>query len=239
MKHLKAIIIFSFFWGMCIPLWGFSQEILVTCSDWPPFEYQEGFEVKGTSTRLVRKVFKYANIDYKIKLYNWARSLLIAKVKPNTCIYTIVKTPERNKFFKWIGKIQPDEVSYAWKKAGNTDILVESHTDFLKYTVGVHRASMDHEYLMKIGHRKLQPVSLLEQNFLKIMKGRIDLMVGTEVNFQEMVFQLKLDKEGFEKVFMVRKNELYLACNRKMPISLIQKIKDSYERIKKQDHLAF
>lgn len=224
--------IIMFVWVLFLSAASLSQEILVVCDEWPPYSYKDGNIIKGSSTDLVKQAFDRSGLDYKLEMFSWARAYQYALNIENTCIYTIVRTEEREGLFQWVGKIQPDNTSYAWTLRANKHVTINSMQDLMRMEVGVHRDSMDHQFLQSIGHKKLQAVTLLTQNILKLEAGRMDAIIATEQNMRENLRALAKHEDLFQRTIAVRSNALYLACQKDLQPELYNKLQQALEDVK-------
>ena len=117
-----------------------SEEIHVCTENWPPYYYEINGEIKGISTAIVKAVLKEAGLNYTINVYPWARAYDMALNDKNVLIYTIARTPEREKLFKWVGEITPADSIIAYKLKKRGDIIVKTVQDLKKYKIGVVKA---------------------------------------------------------------------------------------------------
>jgi hypothetical protein len=53
----------------------------------------------------MREVFNHTSHDVEMEALPWARAYRVAKEQGNTIIFNIARTANREKQFKWIGKI--------------------------------------------------------------------------------------------------------------------------------------
>lgn len=69
----------------------------------PPYVYQdEQGNIVGKDVDKLKKIFKLANIDYKLEYRPWNRALSEVKNQSNVLMYPISRTPDREKEFQWI-----------------------------------------------------------------------------------------------------------------------------------------
>lgn len=224
-----------------------AQTLRVVTSDFPPFQISVGNAVSGLATEVVEAVIKNAGYSSNIKLYPWARAYKMALKGPPVLIYSIVRSTEREKLFKWIGPIAPYNV-YFWKLKERTDININSFESAKRYLCGGVFDDIKASQLQKIGFtlgKNLDLVSDDSLNIRKLYAGRIDIMT-----YDESSFRYRVEKEGFdfskiEKVikFDFSQHELQLAASldtsdkvvRKLRASLIAFKKTSkYQQIKKR-----
>lgn len=91
----------------------------------PPNQTRINNEVMGYSTEIVRLILAAANIDATIEIYPWARAYKMARSKPNTLIYSLAKTADREPLFHWIGTVAQFKLGFV-KLSQRSDIVINS-----------------------------------------------------------------------------------------------------------------
>lgn len=80
-----------------------ADDIEVYTEEYPPYNYQdENDQVVGLATEKVRQVLDAAGFNYTIKVVPWRRAMHYATSKDNALIYTITRTPKRERKFDWL-----------------------------------------------------------------------------------------------------------------------------------------
>jgi polar amino acid transport system substrate-binding protein len=82
------------------------EDITYMTEDYPPSNYIENGVLKGVAVDVLKAVWKKINSkEMHIQLYHWARGYQLALTKPNTMLFAMTRSPEREKLFKWVGPI--------------------------------------------------------------------------------------------------------------------------------------
>jgi polar amino acid transport system substrate-binding protein len=99
--------------------------------DRPPFNYiaNDG-ELTGVSTEIIRAALKHAEINTPIEVFPWARSFYLAVHRPNSLIFTIVRSPDREGKFLWVGELMPLD-DWFYRAGGRNDVNPGSFADVL------------------------------------------------------------------------------------------------------------
>ncbi len=221
-------------------------EVTIYTEEFPPYNYSEGEKLTGVSTKVVERVMKNSGFDYKIISYPWARSYLLSQKQPNSLIYSIARTPERDKLFKWVGLIVPTRTS-VFCLAKRTDIRIHTLNDLKAYKMGtvindgmeVHllgkgfelsdfqRAGGDDAYLL---------------NYLMLKRGRIDLMPAVDGVAHYLVKKAGDDPAGMlKKIFRLKDisgGGAYLAAGLTTSDELIQRLAQALEQFKTTQEYA-
>lgn len=97
--------------------------------DRPPFNYlgRDG-EVTGVSTEIVRAALKQAGMDAPILVFPWARSFSLARTRPNSLVFSIVRSPAREKQFVWLGALMSSD-DWLYRAAGHHTIAPSSFAE--------------------------------------------------------------------------------------------------------------
>ncbi|UTH73250.1 ABC transporter substrate-binding protein [Chromobacterium sp. IIBBL 290-4] len=62
---------------------------------YPPYQYQDGAEVRGFAADIVREAFRRMGVSIHIAIYPWGRALAMAQEGREDGIFTLFRTPER------------------------------------------------------------------------------------------------------------------------------------------------
>jgi len=213
-------------------------ELKVVTENWPPF-IVKGKEVSGVITKNIREILSYTDIKYSIKIYPWARSLYLAKTKPNILIYSIYRTEQREDKFNWICPIYKSTPVQAYKLASNT-IDINSLESLRQGVVGVIREDHSYSYFIREGF--LEEVNLdlssnEEINLRKLVTGRVDVVIQAKESLN-----YRLDSLGVKDVDIVSglaivhdKNvERCMALSLGTNTDIIKKIRKGFEQWKKE-----
>ena len=135
-----------------------------------PYTYLKGDRVIGAATEVVEKTLQSAGLtDFKIKIYPWARAYDMALKEPDVLIYLIARTPVREPQFKWAGEIMKIQY-HLYRLRVRTEVDVKTLDEAKKYTIGVMRDDVRHQYLQSKGFTRLVVSAQWIDNFNKLIK---------------------------------------------------------------------
>jgi polar amino acid transport system substrate-binding protein len=158
-KILSLLIIFA----VSTPLLA-ADFVEVVTEELKPLNYLENGKIKGSATKIVRKVLDKAGVTYHIAMYPWARAYLRAQKVENVVIYTINRTPDREGLFKWIGLVTPPYEltspynTSLYKLKGNDSIVAKTLQEAKLNTVAVVNKDVNYDFLKAQGFTKLTQV---------------------------------------------------------------------------------
>lgn len=198
------------------------------------FEDQNG-AAAGIVTEVVQAIVAKAGLNIRIAVYPWARTYKIASEEPNTLIFSIFKTPEREALFHWIGPVIPHVEIGLYKLKERTDIQMHSFEDAKKYLIGVVRDTVFHTYLLEHGFDRknidaqADPLQNLKLLFLK----RTDLVFADPFENAAQLQHLGLPFDQMEKALSMPEfnTDFYVAISKQTPEDVVQKLQTAFKEI--------
>ena len=189
-------------------------------------------------TPVVRAVAKEAKYEETFQTYPWTRAYMMAQKNENTIIYSISRTTEREKLFKWIGEIVPAN-NYLFTLKKRTDIKISKLDDAKKYMVGTVTADAGDMYLISKGFmvgKNIERVPRYTQNIMKVYFGRIDLFWSADLVANFFIKKLGYNPLDFRRAYFldeISKEGLYMAFSIKTHDDIVAEYKRALEKIKK------
>jgi len=232
--NLFILIAFNFFGSYAVA----DDQITVVTENWYPFNYlDKNGNIVGKSTDIVKKILSNANIDYSIDIYPWKRSMNLARTRPNVLIYSILRTPIREKLFHWICPISSKVKHQVYKLSSRKDIVVKSEEDIKNYSLSLTRGTFPHQYMQSLGlvdGVNLQVTSENDINVKMLIKGRVDLIVEVESAIYSMLMAQGLKPDYITPLITISLNnnpDNCMAISKQTPIALVERIRQSHNII--------
>ena len=226
-------------WIIFVLLWAtvaVAAEITIVTEILPPWQTTDGKDVGGIATEVVEATLREADVEGKARAYPWARAYRMAQQKPNVLIYSMVRTPEREKLFKWVGVIG-EVKEHFFKMANREDIRLVAIDDAKKYLTIVPRDDFRHDFLVNRGF-KAPAVFLLvnrqDQALRMLYAGRTDLVIDDELTLAYELRHLKLDPGKIETALYVPEMsvDFEMAFSKQTPDPLVKQLQSALEAIK-------
>lgn len=190
---------------------------LVVTEYLPPLQdVDEQGRVIGNMTAVVKAILDAAELKAEIVVLPWARAEHMAKTRPNTLIYSISRTQQREDLFYWVTGIGLTDTGL-FKLRSNNDIQLHSIEDIHKELIGIKRGDVAANYLSTILPASNLQVSTSTIDTVKmLLSQRIDLLPANEEQLRHYCLELGCNVEQFEKVLHLQALEevIYLAANR-------------------------
>ena len=211
------------------------EKINLMTEIFPPYQYyNEDLKLTGISIEIMEAVKKEINSQVPIKEVPWTRGVKITKKRKNSAIFSMLKTPERENLYKWVGPLI--DLSMVFFKKTGSNVVLKSLEDAKKVNkIGVTRDVANYEILSAKGFTNLDVLQngADENNIIKLIKGRIDLWASTY--FGGLYSGRSLGYKGMLEPIPevpIFKGQLYLAFNLKTDNSIVKQWQSGLDRIK-------
>ncbi|GJI97821.1 hypothetical protein RugamoR57_45390 [Duganella caerulea] len=154
-----------------------------------PVNFWENGKVTGFSTEVVEAVLKEIDVRADIQIMPWARAYATALHKENVLIFSIMRTPEREHLFKWVGVVSPPDSSYLFALR-ERHIKLDKLGDALNYKIATINGDAREQYLESKGFvkgRQLHGNAQPKTNYEKLKLGRVDLWAMSDMVAEDIV----------------------------------------------------
>lgn len=203
--------------------------LYITTEYSPPTSMQEGVRVIGSATEKVREAMTRAAVPYTLELLPWKRAYAAALARPDACVYSTTRTPERERLFKWVGPTDEGE----WVLLGRADRNYRLRTleDARGLRIGTYNGDARDEFLRARGFKvDSAPNDMI--NPQKLMLNRIDLWAA---GFRRGSAVMRSNgwTGKIVPVLTFNRVKLYLACNRTVPNATIDRLNAALEAMAK------
>ena len=135
----------------------FAETYIITTEDYPPYNMRingadrgaQTDAVTGLSTEIVQELFTRTKIDFEIIILPWKRAIDYAEKNKNYGVYSTTRNLKREKHFRWVGPLAPNNWSFFGKKG--SDIHIKSLKEAGQYRVGGYIGDALTEYIEEKG----------------------------------------------------------------------------------------
>jgi len=223
---------------MLSSLAGAEQKINMMTEDIPPFNFLKDGVVQGISTDILLLMLEKAGYPADrsaIKILPWARAYQTVQEEPGSMLYSMAKTEEREKLFKWVGPIQ--EVNIGLVALKSRKIVISKLEDAKKYKIGTIRENATEQFLIKAGfdETSLDRIANAELNIKKLQAGRVDMLAFNIPTTYYMMLQMGLSLKDYEVVHSLKKVSFNFAFHKDTDDKLIEKLNSILLELKKPD----
>jgi polar amino acid transport system substrate-binding protein len=211
--------------------------LVLLTENFPPYNmakngknFAQDENINGIAVDIVREMFKRADITYSLTLrFPWDRVYKLALENPGYGAFVMARLPDREKLFKWIGPIGPDD----WIMLAKADskISLETLEDARKYRIGAYKGDA---IAMTLAKQGLKPVVVLrdQDNAKKLVNGQIDLWATGDPAGRYLA---RLEGvSGLKTVLRFNSAELYLALNKDVSDETVAKLQAALDQMRKE-----
>ncbi|MFJ2687519.1 substrate-binding periplasmic protein [Pseudomonas sp. NPDC087342] len=214
-----------------------ATDLVLLTENFPPYNmakngknFAQDENINGIAVDIVREMFKRTDITYSLTLrFPWERIYKLALEKPGYGVFVMARLPDREKLFKWVGPIGPDD----WIMLAKADskITLETLDQARKYKIGAYKGDAIAETLAKQG---LKPIVVLrdQDNAKKLVNGQIDLWATGDPAGRYLARQDGVT--GLKTVLRFNSAELYLALNKDVPDEIVAKLQAALDQMRKE-----
>jgi len=205
----------------------------VVTTDNPPFNFVEGEVPAGLGTEVLQAIAADAGFEPHIVFLPWQRALLEVDKRPDTLIYTLARTPEREQRFEWIGPFAPRKVFF-WKLKARADVVVNSLEDVRRYRVATVRQDAQTDLMFAKGLVNADKDSLLtngDSSVRMLFTQRADLVANSEIGMAWRLRLLGLDPALVERgPLLVEDGGYYFAFGKGADPQRVARLRRSFEQ---------
>lgn len=218
-----------------------AADVVAYTENLPPLNYLENGRPAGFSVELLQKMADESGITIDIQVMPWIRAYQTAQADRDSLLFTLVRTPERENQFFWIGPVAKRQV-YLFRLAKRSDIRLNDLADAKVYRIGVVRESAATRQLVASGFRQgeqLEPGNDDFMNVRKLRHERIDLMLALDASAY-----LNLEKAGGQRSEIVPallvdgQSDYYIGVNRALEPQKLQALQQAFGRLQQRGELA-
>lgn len=198
-----------------------SQPLTILCEDDPPDQFlSSDGKLSGYTIDLVREIQRRVGTHDPIAMVPWARGYKMIQEDPNTVLFQIVWTPERNDLFKWLGPIK--ETVFGFYSRSDSNLRIGSMEDAKRVrAIGVYRSDVRDQMLTDAGFTNLERAGDNVTNVKKLMAGRIDLYVSTNSAYADDARAAGFKPEDLRLVYAFQQSQIYIAMSKGTPDAIV------------------
>lgn len=231
-RYLATLMTLWFAW----PLGLASASTLEAVTEDSSYSYLENGQVAGPATAVVTATLERAGLmDYHLAIYPWARAYDLARAGPNVLIYPLMRTPEREQSFKWIGEFEEIK-SVLYKLRRRNDLNLQELNDARGLNTGVVRDDVREQYLRAAGFSRLVVSASPMDNLRKLLNGQVDVVPLSPRDAQRFCEQLGIPMRDLEAMLTLNQITVhaYLAFSKQTPDEVVQRAVAAFAQLKQE-----
>ena len=225
--------------GNYIPSIGLAHLNYLT-EEWAPFNYQEGGNVTGIAVGILEAIFKNIGVNRShadVRIVPLAEGFQATK-NGSTVLFSIVRTPEREPYYKWVGPFT--KASFVVFAPMARNITISGPEDLNRYRIGAVKDSIENTLLLDQGVNASHLVpGRTPEDLLKMLdNGQIDLWATGDLAGRHQMLKTAADPNAYEIVYTLSENDFYFIFSKNVPDTLVRAFQQSLDTVrdKKDEH---
>lgn len=207
----------------------------IYCEEDRPLQYyNENRKLVGFTVELVQEIQRRLGNKVSIQVVPWSRGLDFLNKQPNTLLFSMARTPERNPLYQWIGPIS--SIDYGLYAKADFSTKIRSFDDAKKIRlIGVYRNDIRDQTLTAMGFNNLDRASSSISSFKKLMIGRIPVYADSKMGVESLALAAGYQVSDVKRVFDLFKSHLYIAASKNTDANTIALWNRTLEEMKKDN----
>ncbi|MEH6471901.1 MAG: transporter substrate-binding domain-containing protein [Halopseudomonas sp.] len=211
-----------------------AQQIVWMSEQYPPYNYvDDQGKAQGISVEILAAVAERMGVaEPQVEFLPWARAYALLQRKPQTALFSMTYTEERQQLFRFVGPIVATRVVLiAPRSAG---LRVSAASDLAGLRIGVVRDDIGELLLHELGvDQSLITYSNLAENLVQLIdRGRVDAIA---YSYDVAVWNMRkagIDPQGYENVFTLLEGTLGFAFHWQTQSRWLDRLQQALEEVK-------
>lgn len=223
-----------------LALLGFSRcaaaaDVVAYTEESAPYHYTVNGQIVGSAADRLRAACELARVSCSLQILPWARAMALTKRDPNALLFSIVRSPDREKDFLWLSPIATEPI---WIFSRPDSPPLASAADLAHARVGVINGSSGAAFLLDAGvpRSAIDFANSTEANLRKFAAHRIDYILSTEARLQKELTRYTLPFK-VQKALRMQDATTYYAMNPKSSPATVAALQAALQELNARDPL--
>lgn len=189
-------------------------------------------ELGGRAVEVVREIQRRIKSTDPIQEVPWARGYRELERSPNTMLFLVARTGERNAQFQWVGPMT--ETAYALYVKADSPVVLGSLEDAKRLkSIGVYRSDARDQTLTAAGFTNLDRTNDASANAKKLMADRIDAFAASSASIDGLLAAAGVPRESVREGLVFSRVQTWLAFSRESSPNVVATWAAALESMKK------
>lgn len=194
-----------------------------------PLNYTENGKPAGLAVALLKAIWQEMGVpEQPIRVMPWPRIYRSGQLDPHVVIFSMYRTEEREKFFKWVGPIIGGRLALFALRSRH--LAVRSLQDMSGRRVVSLRDIAAGAKVLGAGF-PLTYASRAEHAVQLLESGRVDALALDEFRFRQTVAAMGFPPDAFEAVLIMSEDSLYYAFSPDTDDALVARFQRALDAI--------
>lgn len=202
----------------------------------PPYNFQTGLgiyrQVVGSSVEMVNEIQKRSGYTNKINVSTWVDAYSLPQYLPNSAVFTIARTPEREKMFQWVGPIATNKTYFYTLASSDISVDTLEQAKNLK-SVATPQEWYTHDFLRNNDFKNIVATALTSaEAFQQLVNGEVQALLLTDVDVKWLVKEKGISEKILKQNMMAVDYDGYIAFSLKTPTATVNNWQAGLEEMK-------
>lgn len=210
-----------------------AQHLSIYCEDVKPAQYiDKNGQLSGFAVEIVQEIQRRVGNTDGIQMVPWARGIEKLKNEPNSLLFSMARTAERDPQYQWIGPIS--ETTYGLYVKADSKLKINSLDDAKQLgLIGVYRGDVRDQILTKLGFTNLDRANSNIFSFRKLMLGRVAMYADAPLAVKSLVESEGHKLTDIRLAYIFFRTQLYIATSKETDPAIVAKWNRALEQMKK------
>ncbi len=209
----------------------FARELYIYCEIGERLQMiDEDGELSGLTVDVVREIQKRVGNNDPIEVVPWARGYDDALNNPNTILFSMSRTKERNHLFDWVGPVS--EITFGFWALADSTLTINSLDDAKKVgAIGVYQNDVRDLYLTEAGFTNLERTTDQVQSYKKLLSGRIDLYAESAAGIEGDAPRAGATPDQVKMLYPFLTTQLFIAISKGTPPDITRDWREAFAQM--------
>jgi polar amino acid transport system substrate-binding protein len=210
-----------------------AADIVAYTEESAPYHYTVNGKIIGSAADRLRAACELAKLSCSLEILPWARAMAMTRQHPNTLLFSIVRSPDREKEFLWLSSISTEPI---WIFGRPDSRPVSWVADLAGSRVGVINGSSGAAFLAAAGvpRASIDYANSTEANLRKFAAHRIEFILSTEGRLEKELTRFELPFK-VQKVLRMQDAVTYYAMNAQSSPQRVAALQAALQELKARD----
>lgn len=216
-----------------------AQTLQMYTEELPPLNYLDGHQAAGYSTAVARRVLALAGLRGHFHVFPWKRAYSIVLKTPNTVLFTMARTEQRESLFQWVGPLARRRI-YLYRLSSRADIQLNNLAAVRPYQVVGLNGSAAAIYLrQRQPDVRLMVVGDEQQSLQMLLLGHTDLAIMLDWAMQYHLSRLHIAADRVTPAFLLDdRYQYYFAVSKETPKATVARLQAAFDQLKASGELS-
>lgn len=213
----------------------------VMLEELPPFSFRDAQgEPAGYSVELVRELLRRAELSGRFEFSSWQRVLAKARGNSAVLIPTIVRLPEREKAFYWLGTIAKRQ-GMIYRRKARPDVNVSLAQDTRQYRTAVVMGDISEREMLALGLDSEQHLDRSADYGIalrRLFSDRVELLAISRALAPAVLKQYGYNIADIEPVLKLRESASSMALSLATEPAMRHRLQQAFDAMRREGAMA-